>query len=107
MATTLENYDFEASRRNGREIYDWENWFDGRIWKLTPYQTKEVSTGPGADGEETFRTEDIPGTGDFPGPAEEFRTTCYSASKRRKVTIRTSVDSDGNLILEKTGDRPS
>ena len=106
MASTLETYDFEASRRNGREIYDWGSWFDGQIWKLTPFETKEVPNGELDDeGVEGVRIENIPGTGDFPGPAEEFRTTCYSASKRRKVTIRTSVDKDGNLILEKTGDR--
>lgn len=107
MASTLTNYDFEASRRNGREVYDWEHWFDGQIWKLVPHETKEVPTGELDENDvEITRTETVPDTGDFPGPAEDFRTTCYSASKRRGVLIRTSVDADGDLILQKIGDRP-
>ena len=36
MAKTLEKFDFtESGAGAGRAKYDWDEWFDGQIWKLT------------------------------------------------------------------------
>jgi hypothetical protein len=66
MAEILEDFEFGSYRRGGREIYDWKNWFNGKVWALTP---------------------DV----DFKGKAEDFRTTVYSAAERYHVKARTSV----------------
>jgi hypothetical protein len=84
MAEILEEFDFKAGRTGSPEKYPWVDWFNGKIWKLDP------------------KRED--GSGDFPGQAEDFRTTCYSAAKRRKVQIRTSATKDGSLIVQKVSD---
>lgn len=88
MAQVLSEFDFKGRRTGGHEKYPWSEWFDGQIWQLSP------------------ATEAQP-EGDFPGLADDFRTTCYSAAKRRKVSIRTSALSDGTLVVQKVGDLPT
>ena len=90
MAQVLNEFDFKAGRTGGHEKYPWADWFDGRIWELEPQDTEGVTV-----------------TGDFPGTPDDFRTTCYSAAKRRGVEIRTSANkAKGTLVVQKIGDLP-
>lgn len=88
MAKVLNEFDFRSGRAGGHEKYPWAEWFDGRIWKLSP---------------EGWDSKEEPG--DFVGSPEDFWTTCYSAAKRRGVKIKTSVNTVENyLVIQKVAD---
>ena len=46
MAAVLTEYDFTtpSTMSTGRRFYPWAEWFDGRIWRLTPGE--DFSTTP-------------------------------------------------------------
>ncbi len=65
--------DFPAGP-GAREIFPWEQWVNGEIWKLSR------GTGPDADFVKTL-------------PA--MRTVIYAAAKRRGLSVRTRAVRDG------------
>lgn len=73
MAEILDNYDFSSTRKRG-SIYPWEEWFDGKIRKL--------SRGD-----------------DFKGTAESFRVGAYNAAKKSGVTIQTRILDENSVVL--------
>lgn len=74
MAEALEEFDWNAAR-SPRSRYDWDEWFDGRIWRLV-------------EGE------------DFTAKASSFRTSVSAAAQRRGQSVRTSIPEDGVVVLQ-------
>jgi hypothetical protein len=72
MAEILEDHNF--SRNKTRSIYPYDEWLDGRIWKL------------------------LEGT-DYEASLESLRACIYAAAKRRGVMVQTSAIMDGAGIV--------
>jgi len=73
MAEKLDTYDFKMG---GKTKYNWDQYFDGGIWKLS-------------SGE------------DFPVAAKSFRQTVYAAARRRgiKVHVGMPFGIDGEVVV--------
>ena len=72
MAKTLPDFDFSPKGRG--EAYPWNEWFDGRIYKLV--QGEDFETSPLG-----------------------FRSSIYNAAARHDVKVRTSVV-DGGIVIQ-------
>ena len=72
MAHRLGSYDF--SRGGATSKYPWDEWLDGRIWRLI-------------------------GGRDFQVPANNFRRHVCTTAKRRGLRVQTHVQ-DGDVILQ-------
>lgn len=73
MAEPTTEFDFDKPHPNRK--YDWQSWFDGRVWKLTPGVDFLVTIG-------------------------NFRSMVYSATQRFKVKVRTHVADDGAFYIQ-------
>ena len=68
MAEVLEKFSFTRGR------YNWDDWFDGQIWRLEQGEDFEVDP-------------------------SSFRSTITAAARRYEVSVRTSVDG-GSVVLQ-------
>ena len=75
MAEVLEDFDFT---RSGRGQHPWDEWFNGKVWKLTRGE-------------------------DFQGATKNFRITAYTAAKERNLKIQTRILNDQTFILQVVG----
>jgi len=73
LAKKLRSHNF--SGRGARNIYPWEEWFDGNIWELT-------------HGE------------DFHGEAKSFRSNLHTAAAKYGGKVRTNVRDNGNIVFQ-------
>lgn len=78
MAEPLSTYEFRGRGRPTR--YPWDQWFDGRIWRLTP--------------------DDFAGTTPI-----KFRQAALSAASRRRLPVKTRIE--GDTVVMQATPRPS
>jgi len=75
MAEVLDNHNF--SKRGRRAIYPYDDWFDGRIWKLELFV-------------------------DFDCKPRSIRQALYNAAAKRNLALSTTVGDDHVIIQAKT-----
>jgi hypothetical protein len=44
MATKLEEFDFEATKRGAKSKYPWDDWSDGSIWQIESFEDYDCET---------------------------------------------------------------
>lgn len=73
MAEVIKKFEFSPGRGNGR--YPWNEWLDGRAWKLK------------------FGT-------DFRCGMTAFRASCYGAAARTGKTCRTEAVGEDEIVIQ-------
>lgn len=74
MAEVIETFDWNKARTS-RSRYDWDQWFDGQVWRLTKDE-------------------------DFTAEVASFRSSASTAAKKRNKTVRTALEDDSTVILQ-------
>lgn len=79
MASILKSYDWSYVSQNNKRArersYPWEDWFDGRIWKLEPNV-------------------------DFDGPATSLERVMRTSANRKGIKVRIRID-EGNIVVQR------
>lgn len=79
MSTILKSFDWSYVSRNNKKArsrsYPWDDWFDGRIWRLEPKV-------------------------DFDGPATSLERVIRTSANRKDIKVRIRIE-DGCIIVQK------
>jgi hypothetical protein len=83
MATILKSFDWSKTSKNkteGRSVsYPWDEWLDGRIWRLEPNE-------------------------DFDGPPVSLERTIRTTANRRHLKVRIRITEDGMVVVQRHDD---
>lgn len=74
MAEVIEEFDWNKARTT-RSRYDWDQWFDGQVWRLKKDE-------------------------DFTAEVASFRSSASTAAKKRDKTVRTALVDEDTVILQ-------
>jgi hypothetical protein len=74
MAKELKQFPETRGRRKGESQYDWDGWFNGKVWQLDAGE-------------------------DFTSKIASFRSTIAEAARVRGIKVRTATVNDGKSIV--------
>jgi hypothetical protein len=75
VASVVNNPSKELGQRGRPDMYPWDEWFDGSIWKLTRGE-------------------------DFDATTNSMRMMTYKNGERRGIKVKTSIQDENTLLIQ-------